>query len=182
MLAVVVGIVTALLIAAVRRAAERVDAQQRVRMPALLLGGGLAVGLLAQLTESLGGNWDETLFSGQSAVPELVAEGSLGIVLLVLTTKAIAYAICLGCGFRGGPVFPAIFLGVGVATIPVIVFDMSPTVAVAIGTAAGMAAGHAAAVRVGAVRRTARRQCRPGRDPRRRARGGRRVADGRGHR
>jgi H+/Cl- antiporter ClcA len=140
-LAVVVGIATAVLVAAVRLAAKRVDAEARVRMPALLLGGGLAVGLLAQLTEALGGNWDETLFSGQSAVPELVAEGSLGIVLLVVTTKAIAYAICLGCGFRGGPVFPAIFLGVGVATIPVIVFDMSPTVAVAIGTAAGMAAG-----------------------------------------
>ena len=65
----------------------------------------------------------------------------MAIVLLVLTTKAIAYAICLGCGFRGGPVFPAIFLGVGVATIPVIVFDMSPTAAVAIGAGAGMAAG-----------------------------------------
>jgi H+/Cl- antiporter ClcA len=110
-------------------------------MAVKLLAGGLAVGVLAQLTNAAGGNWDETLFSGQSAVPELVAEGSLGIVLLVLTTKAIAYAICLGCGFRGGPVFPAIFLGVGVATIPVIVFDMSPTAAVAIGTAAGMAAG-----------------------------------------
>ena len=107
----------------------------------MLLGGGLAVGLLAQLTESLGGDWNETLFSGQSAVPEIIAEGSVAIVLLVLATKAIAYAICLGCGFRGGPVFPAIFLGVGVATIPVIVFDMSPTAAVAIGAGAGMAAG-----------------------------------------
>jgi H+/Cl- antiporter ClcA len=141
LLAVVVGIITAVFIAAVRQAAKRVEAQQRVTMPAVLLAGGLAVGLLAQLTEVLGGDWNETLFSGQSAVPELVAEGSIGIVLLVLTTKAIAYAICLGCGFRGGPVFPAIFLGVGVATIPVIVLDMSPTVAVAIGTAAGMAAG-----------------------------------------
>jgi H+/Cl- antiporter ClcA len=139
--AVAVGIVTAVLVAAVRQAAKRVDAQRRVPMPALLLGGGLAVGLLAQVTEWLGGDWEETLFSGQSAVPELVAEGSVEVVLLVLSTKAIAYAICLGCGFRGGPVFPAIFLGVGVATIPVILLDMSPTVAVAMGTAAGMAAG-----------------------------------------
>jgi H+/Cl- antiporter ClcA len=140
-LAIVIGIVTALIVAAVRRAATRLVSQRRVGLPVLLLGGGLAVGLLAQLTEVLGGNWDETLFSGQSAVPELVAEGSIGVVLLVLTTKAIAYAICLGCGFRGGPVFPAIFLGVGVATIPVIAFDMSPTAAVAIGAGAGMAAG-----------------------------------------
>jgi H+/Cl- antiporter ClcA len=140
-LAVVVGIVTAVLVAAVRQAAKRVDAGQRANLPAALLAGGLAVGLLAYLTEALGGHWDETLFSGQSAVPELIAEGSVAVVLLVLTTKAIAYAICLGCGFRGGPVFPAIFLGVGIATIPVIVVDMSPTAAVAIGTAAGMAAG-----------------------------------------
>ncbi len=139
--AIVVGVVTALIVTVVRRAATKLDTQQRVGLPVLLLGGGLAVGLLAQLTQWFGGHWDETLFSGQSAVPEIVAEGSIGIVLLVLATKAIAYAICLGVGFRGGPVFPAIFLGVGVATIPVIAFDMSPTAAVAIGAGAGMAAG-----------------------------------------
>ena len=139
--AVIAGIVTALFVALVRQAARRVQKRQDAHLTLTLLAGGLAVGLLAQLTEVLGGDWEETLFSGQSSVPELVAEGSIEIVLLVLVAKAIAYAICLGCGFRGGPVFPAIFLGVGVATIPVIAFDMSPTVAVAIGTAAGMAAG-----------------------------------------
>ena len=45
-----------------------------------------------------------------------------------------------GCGFRGGPVFPAIFLGVAVAMLAAIAFDMSPTLAVAVGTAAGMTA------------------------------------------
>ena len=54
--------------------------------------------------------------------------------------RALAYAICLGCGFRGGPVFPAIFLGVALAMLAVIAFDMSPTLALAVGTAAGMAA------------------------------------------
>ena len=96
-------------------------------------------------------------------------------------TKAIAYAICLGCGFRGGPVFPAIFLGVGVATIPVIVFDMSPTAAVAIGAGAGMAAGtrliFASLLFAGLL--VGRR---PRRDPRHGARDRRRVAHGHGHR
>jgi H+/Cl- antiporter ClcA len=55
--------------------------------------------------------------------------------------KAIGYTICLGCGFRGGPVFPAIFLGVGIACIAVQVFGVSVTWAVAVGTAAGMASG-----------------------------------------
>jgi H+/Cl- antiporter ClcA len=37
-------------------------------------------------------------------------------------------------------VFPAIFLGAALATFPVIWWDVSPTLAVAIGAAAGMAA------------------------------------------
>jgi chloride channel protein, CIC family len=43
-------------------------------------------------------------------------------------------------GFRGGPIFPAIFLGIALIALPVVWFDISPTVAVAIGAAAGMAA------------------------------------------
>ena len=38
------------------------------------------------------------------------------------------------------PIFPAIFLGVGLASLPVTWFDVSPTLAVATGAAAGMAA------------------------------------------
>jgi H+/Cl- antiporter ClcA len=80
------------------------------------------------------------LFSGQAAVPNVVAETSAGIVVVLLVAKALGYAICLGCGFRGGPVFPAIFLGVALAMLAVIALDVSPTLAVAVGTAAGMAA------------------------------------------
>jgi len=46
----------------------------------------------------------------------------------------------VGCGFRGGPIFPAIFLGIALASLTVVWFDVSPTLAVAVGTAAGMAA------------------------------------------
>jgi H+/Cl- antiporter ClcA len=140
-LAILVGIVTALLVTAIRRAATRLEALQRDRLPLVLLGGGLAVGLLAQLSISLGASADEVLFSGQSGVPEILAEGSLAIILLVLAAKTLGFAICLGCGFRGGPVFPAIFLGVGIATLAVVALDVSPTLAVAVGAAAGMAAG-----------------------------------------
>jgi len=66
--------------------------------------------------------------------------GSLSLVLVLLLTKAVAYAISLGCGFRGGPIFPAVFLGVGLAAIAVVVLDTSPTLAVSVGAAAGMAA------------------------------------------
>ena len=46
----------------------------------------------------------------------------------------------LGCGFRGGPIFPAIFLGIALASLTVVWFDASPTLAVPTETAAGMAA------------------------------------------
>jgi H+/Cl- antiporter ClcA len=138
----VVGIAAAVLIVGVRRLAARVDhlRGRGLGMPALLIAGGLAVGLLAQLADVFGANSQDVLFSGQSSVPALVAEGSTKIVLILLVAKALGYAISLGCGFRGGPVFPAIFLGVALATLAVNLFDVSPTLAVAVGTAAGMAA------------------------------------------
>ena len=80
------------------------------------------------------------LFSGQSGVPALAAADSTKIVLLLLVGKALGYAVSLGCGFRGGPVFPAIFLGIALATLAHVWFGVSPTLAVAVGAAAGMAA------------------------------------------
>lgn len=145
--AVVIGVVTALIIAVVRRVAGGLTGlggghrHGRRGMAMLLLAGGLAVGLLAQAARALGGNSQDVLFSGQVSVPAIVAEKSVAVVLVVLGAKALAYAVSLGCGFRGGPVFPAIFLGVAVATLATIGFGVSPTLAVAVGAAAGMAAG-----------------------------------------
>ncbi|HJU96402.1 MAG TPA: chloride channel protein, partial [Jiangellaceae bacterium] len=142
LIATVVGVVVALLLAAVRFAATRVSGLQHMRfgMGVLLVAGGLAVGLLAQLAVQLGADAQLVLFSGQTAVPELVGETSTTIVVVLLVAKGLGYAVSLGCGFRGGPVFPAIFLGVAIAMLAVLWFDTSPTLAVAVGTAAGMAA------------------------------------------
>ncbi len=54
--------------------------------------------------------------------------------------QVLGYAISLGCGFRGGAVFPAIFIGTAVAMIPAVLLQQSPTIAVAVGAAAGMGA------------------------------------------
>jgi H+/Cl- antiporter ClcA len=138
----VVGVLAAVLIVAVRRLATGVDDMggRRLGMPALLVAGGLAVGVLAQLADALGADSQDVLFSGQASVPALVAEGSTRMLLVLLIAKAVGYAVSLGCGFRGWPVFPAVFLGVGLATVAVNLLDVSPTLAVAVGTAAGMAA------------------------------------------
>jgi chloride channel protein, CIC family len=141
LVALAVGIAAAVVILGVRRLGYRVDGlNRRFGIPVLLIAGGLAVGLLAELAEILGGDSQDVLFSGQDSVPALIAEDSAWVVLVLLVAKALAYSISLGCGFRGGPVFPSIFLGVALATFAVIIFDVSPTLAVAVGTAAGMAA------------------------------------------
>ena len=141
-IAVGVGIAIALLAEVVRRLAAEIAGPglARIGMPVLLLGGGLAVGALALLADGLGASSQDVLFSGQASIPGLVAEDSSRIVLVLVAAKALAYAVCLGCGFRGGAVFPAIFLGVALATLAVIAFDISPTLAVAVGTAAGTVA------------------------------------------
>jgi H+/Cl- antiporter ClcA len=135
--AIAVGAGTALLLAAIRRVASR---PPRLPLPALLLGGGLAVGLLAEVAGLLGADTQDVLFSGQAAEPDLVMATSAKIVLVLLAAKAIAYAISLGCGFRGGPIFPAVFLGTAVASLGTVWLGTSPTLAVAVGAAAGMAA------------------------------------------
>lgn len=151
-----VGVAAALVIAGVRLVGNRVEGlparprrppgqapgagRGHARLAVLLLGGALVVGALALLARALGANSQDVLFSGQASVPALVAEQSLKIVLILLVAKALAYAVSLSCGFRGGPVFPAIFLGVALASLAEIIFNTSPTLAVAVGAAGGMAA------------------------------------------
>jgi H+/Cl- antiporter ClcA len=139
-LAVVVGVVAAGALFGVRHLATRIT-KVKLGMPVLLLAGGAATGAHAALAGALGADTQDVLFSGQTAIPRVVTEGSAGIVLVLLAAKGIGYGVCLGCGFRGGPVFPAVFVGVAIATLGVIAFDRSPTWAVAAGCAAGMAAG-----------------------------------------
>jgi H+/Cl- antiporter ClcA len=141
LLAIVVGVIGAVVVLATRKVAFRVAAAAAQRWVPVLFGGALAVGLVAEGARLLGANSQNVLFSGQSSIPAEIAETSAATLLVLVIAKAIGYAICLGCGFRGGPVFPAIFLGIGVASFAVIWFNVSTAWAVAIGASAGMAAG-----------------------------------------
>lgn len=144
LLAIVVGVLAALVLTPVHRLAHRIDALSKPssgrRMLSVLLLGGLAVGVLALLVQGLGADYGDELFSGQSAIPQILTETSVWVLVVILIGKALGYAISLGAGFRGGPVFPGIFIGIVIAMIGVVVFDASPTWAVAVGTAAGMTA------------------------------------------
>jgi H+/Cl- antiporter ClcA len=141
LLAIVLGIAIAIVVELVRIAGRRVLAGREAAGPGpMLVAGGLVVGLLALLADALGADPVDVLFSGQSSIPSLAQEDSARVVLVLLAAKGLAYAVCLGCGFRGGPVFPAMFLGIGLCMLAVIALDASPTWAVAVGTAAGIAA------------------------------------------
>ncbi len=141
LLAIAVGVVSALVIVAVRRGAAAIARLAKSNMAVVLVVGAAAIGLLAELARLLGANSQDVLFSGQASVPNEVALTSAATLLVLLIAKAIGYGISLGCGFRGGPVFPAIFLGIAVAAFAEIWLGTSATWAVAVGAGAGMAAG-----------------------------------------
>lgn len=107
LIAIVVGVVAAGVISAVRHGAEQLmlEGPKRFGVPLLLLGV-LAVGLAAQTAGWLGANPQDVLFSGQSGVPDLEGSPTTKIVLILLVAKAFGYAVSLGCGFRGGPILP----------------------------------------------------------------------------
>jgi len=125
----------------VRRIGHRVvDLRPRLGTGPSLLLGGFVIGLLTLAVDSAGAVYDDVLFSGQTTLPLLLGTSSETLILLIVAAKALAYAISLGAGFRGGPVFPAIFLGTGLALLVGTPFGMSTTAALAIGAACGMAA------------------------------------------
>ena len=62
---------------------------------------------------SAGKGSSEVLFSGQSALGPFISNSAsytVGALLLLMVCKGIAYGVSLS-GFRGGPTFPAMFLG-----------------------------------------------------------------------
>jgi H+/Cl- antiporter ClcA len=142
----VMAAVIAMVVVAIRHLAHRVAAQPFVSPPVLLAAAGLAVGALAVLFRATADRpVDLVLFSGQAELPDIVAEGSAGVLLLVVLAKGLAYALSLGAGFRGGPVFPAIALGVAAA---VAAADILPGLHTTPAVAAGIAAGTTAVLRV----------------------------------
>jgi H+/Cl- antiporter ClcA len=116
--------------------------------PFLLLPiAGLVVAALAiAFHQTTGKGVDEVLFSGQSALPGLVAHAgawSLSALALLIVFKGLAYSLSLG-SFRGGPTFPALFLG---ATAGLMMAQL-PGFSIAPGVAVGMGAATVAVLRL----------------------------------
>ena len=75
---------------------------------------GAVVGVLTIIyTEATGKPASDVLFSGQDDMGPLIqhaASYSVGALLLLLVCKGLAYGASLS-SFRGGPIFPALFIG-----------------------------------------------------------------------
>ena len=101
-------------------------------------GLGLLVGLIAMTYQLISGHsFTQVLFSGQDALPELVANAadySVATLILLALCKAVAYALSLSA-FRGGPVFPALFIGgvLGIAASGLPGMDLAASIAMGIG-------------------------------------------------
>ena len=101
-------------------------------------GLGLLVGLSATVYQLLTGHsFTQVLFSGQDAMPLLVsqaAEFSVGTLIILVICKSFAYSLSLSA-FRGGPVFPSMFIGaaIGIAASGLPGMALAPAIAMGIG-------------------------------------------------
>jgi H+/Cl- antiporter ClcA len=80
---------------------------------AVPLAGAAVAAITIIYTEVSGKPASDVLFSGQAGLPALVSHAgsySVGVLLLLLACKGVAYGVSLSA-FRGGPVFPALFIG-----------------------------------------------------------------------
>lgn len=137
--AVAIGLAAAMVGTGVRVLAKAL--QVRVARRRLLLSPivGLAVAALAiAYAEGSGFPSSDVLFSGQTGIGPLIvhsARYSIGTLLLLLACKALAYVGSMAA-FRGGPVFPALFLGAAGG----IAFSHLPGIELVAGAAMGMGA------------------------------------------
>jgi len=142
--AVVIGIAMGALGIAIRGIAKRTHALAAPRPAVAAPLGGFVVGLLALAFGLTGESPLTVLFSGQSELSTIVGQApgwGVAVVALLIVAKATGYGVSLGAGFRGGPVFPALFLGAAVGILfSLLVPGLELTPAVVAGMAAGAAA------------------------------------------
>ncbi|OQO94644.1 Cl- channel voltage-gated family protein [Saccharomonospora piscinae] len=134
--ALVIGVMAAVLGAGVRRGAVvlRGWLQRRIVL-GTALAGGLVGALAAGYAVLTGRNTGEVLFSGEQLLGPLVTgalELSPGLLALLLVAKWLAYAVSMS-SFRGGPIFPAMFLGAVLGLLLSELPGLEPLPAVAMG-------------------------------------------------
>ncbi|MFJ3653787.1 chloride channel protein [Streptomyces nigra] len=143
LLAVAIGFAVHLVMNTGRLAAVFVAGRPVTRTALCALGAGVCGAVYTLVTDR---NPADVASSGQATLAGLAQDPhawGVGALIAVLLCKGAAYALCLG-SLRGGPIFPALFLGAaaGVLVAPL------PGLGVVPGLAAGMAAAGGAALRL----------------------------------
>lgn len=136
--ALVIGLAAAALSVLIRRMALRLrGVTQRQRLLWTPVAGLVVAAAAVIYVEVTGKPVNDVLTSGQNAVGPLITHAagySVGALVLLIAMKAIAYSVSLS-SFRGGPVFPGLFIGAVVGAL------MSPLPGLALVPAVGMGMG-----------------------------------------
>ena len=136
--ALVIGVIGALLAWVIRWLGLALRPVVHLNRVLVTMGFGALIGVTAMTYQLVTGHsFTQVLFSGQDALPELVADAadySVGALVLLAACKMLAYGLSLSA-FRGGPVFPAMFVGatVGIALSGLPGLSMAPAIAAGIG-------------------------------------------------
>ncbi len=116
---------------------RRIEGREFLLLPlAGLVVAGSAIAFEAATDHSV----NDALFSGEEALPGVVAGAgswSVGALALVIAFKGLAWSISLA-SFRGGPVFPALFLGAAAGLMGSHLAGFHETAAVAVGMGAAV--------------------------------------------
>ncbi len=109
----------------------------------ILVGSALVIASAAIATQYVTG--ESMLYvvtSGEELITELPTLTSASTVITIIIFKTIAYAVSMGAGFRGGPFFPAMFIGAASGLFIALVLPGGPSVqaAVVVGVVASVIA------------------------------------------
>ena len=99
----------------------------------ILVGAALIIAAAALLMQAwTGQSIIYITTSGEDLITDLPTLTSASTVAAIIALKTIAYAVSLGAGFRGGPFFPAMFVGAASGLLIALVLDGGPSVPAAI--------------------------------------------------
>ena len=99
----------------------------------ILVGAALIIAAAALLMQAWTGQAVIYITtSGEELITDLPTLTSAPTVAAIIALKTIAYAVSLGAGFRGGPFFPAMFVGAASGLLIALVIDGGPSVPAAI--------------------------------------------------
>ena len=142
----VVALIAAVAVLISRQVGYSLQRVEKTRPAVAIIVSALVIGGLATFVMlAFDQPYDVVPFSGETAMDSLITETSALAVLAIVVAKALSYGVSLGGGWRGGPIFPATYIGVAAAVCVGLVITATPMSALIV---AGMAAGVAAMLKL----------------------------------